>query len=63
MAQCRRKYKSICMSFKDKATYAKDISDYVVKVGIDKAKELVQTLLDELRLGENDYQFNYSEAA
>jgi len=61
MIQCRQKYKSICLSFTEKATYAKDISDYVAKVGFDKAKELIDVLLEELKLGEYDYQFNYCQ--
>ena len=49
MIDSRRAYNTKCLSFTDKKTYAKDISDFVKKKGIDKAKELISKLLNEHR--------------
>jgi hypothetical protein len=56
MINSRNKYPCICLSFVDKKLYAKDISDYVKKKGMDKVKLLVDKLREEILNGEYDYQ-------
>jgi len=63
MIQSRKIYRSICLCFTDKKTYAKDISDYVEKVGLEEARKLVNQTVSELLIGEYDYQFNYYDYA
>lgn len=61
MQSSRRRFPCICLTFKDKEFFGKDISDFVAKHGMDKARELVNDLKKRLANGEFDYQLNYAE--
>lgn len=61
MQKSRRAYKTICLSFTNPKEYGKDLSDYVKKFGIDKARALVKNVARNIVLGRYDYQFAYCE--
>lgn len=58
MNKSRRSYKGIAMTFMNKELYAKDISDYVKKVGFEKASRLIDFFKIKIIKGDYDYQFN-----
>ena len=60
MANSRRTHETICLSFKDKKKYGKDISDFVKLHGIKEAKSLILELKRKLTAGFFDYQLLYS---
>lgn len=59
MAESRRRFHGICLSFTNKLRDGKDISDYVKKYGMDSARELVKTLRYDLDNKLLDYQLRY----
>jgi hypothetical protein len=59
MGESRRRYPSICLSFINKKKFGKDISDFVKKHGIIKAKALIEKLRSNLAEGKYDYHLNY----
>jgi len=58
MYNSRKKYSGIAMTFRDKTKFAKDVSDYVKKVGFAKAERVISFILKELNLGKYDYQLD-----
>jgi hypothetical protein len=59
MQQSRKAYPSFCLSFRDKKKYGKDISDFVKKYSLKKAKDLIDRLKLKLANGDFDYQKKY----
>lgn len=59
MADSRRKYKSICLSFREKSKYAKDVSDLVKKFGFEKSKLFIYKVKNGVELGKWNYQYRY----
>lgn len=58
MIKSRRAYPSFCLSFTDKKKHGKDVSDFVKKYGIDKAKDLIDKLKANLANGKYEQQKN-----
>lgn len=58
MAKSRRKYKGIAMTFMNKVDYAKDISDYIKKVGFEAAQTLIHSYTRAILNGEYDKQLD-----
>lgn len=56
MINSRNKYPGIAMTFSNRELYAKDISDYVKKVGFDEAKRVILLSIRDIELGNYDYQ-------
>lgn len=63
MANSRRRYKTICLSFTKKSVYGKDLSDFVELHGIDKAKSLLFKVRETVYSGVLDYQLKYCKSA
>lgn len=61
MNRSRKEFPCICLSFTDKEYYGKDISDFVKKFGISKAKELITDLKRKLIKGYFNYHLEYSD--
>ena len=59
MIKSRKLYPTICLSFKKKNMLGKDISDYIKKHGLEKARKLIEKLLYLKAKGTLDYQFKY----
>lgn len=58
MQESRKRYSCIALSFSDKKTYAKDISDLTKKYGFDKTSKLVANILKAVKAGKYDYQLD-----
>lgn len=56
MVKSLRKFKGCCMTFKNKAKYGKDISDFIAKYGIEKGGVLINTLKSRLESGMYNHQ-------
>lgn len=56
MIESRKKYPSICLSFKDKTVYGKDMSDFISLHGREKAATLIDRVGKLIRSGRLDYQ-------
>jgi len=54
MIEYRKKFGLECLSFTNKKEFAKDISDFIKKKGIDKAKELIEELKYKLLSDKHD---------
>lgn len=61
MQKSRKMYPCYAISFKDKSGYAKDMSDYVKRFGMNEARKLVEYLLERKTLGFFKYQLKYSK--
>ncbi len=59
MFQSRKTYPCVCLSFKNKEKYGKDISDFIAMHGIEKAKSLIKHLITLDEKGKFEYQLNY----
>lgn len=59
MYQSRKIAKCICLSFKNKQKFGKDMSDFIALHGIEKAKTLVEKLKLLLKSGKFNYQLGY----
>lgn len=62
MLKSRKVYKTICLTFKDKAKLGKDMSDFVKLHGKEKAQKLVDKVSTLIRKGSMDYQFKYCKS-
>jgi len=58
MANSRRRHPGIAMTFTDKEKFAKDLSDYVRKVGFAKATRVVSFFMRAILRGDYDLQLN-----
>lgn len=56
MIESRRKYPGIAMTFTNPSKYAKDISDYVKKVGFEHAERVIHYFKRGINQGKFDYQ-------
>jgi len=56
MANSRRKFSGIAMTFMDQEKFAKDISDYVKKVGFHKAERVISFFIRKIESGYFDSQ-------
>jgi hypothetical protein len=56
MANSRRKYSGIAMTFMDQERFAKDVSDYVKKVGFSRAQRVISFFINKIQSGEFDRQ-------
>ena len=59
MAKSRRAYKTICLTFTNKDLYGKDITEFIEKHGIEKARKLKDRVLKWIKDGVFDYQYKY----
>lgn len=58
MINSRRRYSGIAMTFTDRERFAKDLSDYIKKVGFAKAERAICFIIKEIKLGKYDYQLD-----
>lgn len=63
MLESRKKFECICLSFTNKECDGKDISDYVKKHGMDKARGIMQSIKQQIEDGLLNYQLRYSSYA
>lgn len=62
MAESRRRYRCLCMSFTDKRKYGKDVSDFVKKYGFEKAQKFFKKTRLAFDKGTFDYQYSRCKA-
>lgn len=60
MAESRRRFRGIALAFTNPSTHAKDVSDYVKKVGFEQANEYVQNVIKLVLQGHFSKQYKYS---
>lgn len=62
MIKSRRKYPSICLSFREKGKYGKDVSDFVKKYGFEKAQKFIRKVEEAVMSGHYDRQLKYCKS-
>lgn len=62
MLKSRRKYKTVCLSFRNKTVYGKDISDFVALHGKDKAVKIIEKLKEAVESGKLNYHYKYCKS-
>jgi hypothetical protein len=58
MINSRKTFSCICLSFRNKSKYGKDISDFIARYGMEKAKSLVNKIREVFKAGKFDYQLS-----